>query len=359
VRAGNSKRTSALDADRVRLLSIPWYSEQKSVILAISKTCPMTGLRLLTVCLFLFSAVTAFAQQLSLFTQYRENLTVINPAGIESDFFAFGSPFTIGATYRSQWTGLKNGPRTQTLRASYLYDGGGSVALNFGGYIINDQTGPTGFTGIYGKIGGVLTDDAQYGGLSIALTAGFTQYQVRSSEIILRDANDPLAGDNQGQMFPDVGVGLFMYKAVGGRFADDYMYAGVSVPQVIGLDLTFQNDKGQFLTKRIQHFYGQFGYYKFFNNESFLEPSIWVKYAPNAPINVDANLRYQLPSALWIGAGGSSAGTAHLEAGIFMGDNVGNNNILRIGYGFDHNFSSFGPIAGSTHEINLSLSLRN
>jgi type IX secretion system PorP/SprF family membrane protein len=316
----------------------------------------MTGLRLL-VCLLFFSAV-CHAQQLSLFTQYRENLTVINPAAIESDYFVFGSPFTIGASYRAQWVGLQNGPRTQTLRANYLYDGGGSVAFNFGGYVINDQTGPTGLTGIYGKIGGVLTDDPQYGGLSIGLTAGFTQFQVRSSEISLRDENDPLAGENQSQMYPDVGVGLFMYKAVGGRFADDYIYGGISIPQVLGLDLTFQNERGQFSTQRVRHFYGQIGYYKFFSDDSFLEPSLWVKYTPNTPVNVDLNLRYQLPTALWVGVGGSSAKAVHLETGLFLGDNVGNNNILRIGYGFDHNFSSFGPTAGSTHEINLSLSLR-
>ena len=83
----------------------------------------------------------------------------------------------------------------------------------------------------------------------------------------------------------------------------DYYYIGASVPQVVGLDYTFKTENGEFLTKRIQHFYGQLGFIKFFDNDSFLEPSIWVKYAQNAPFNADINLRYQLPISFWIGTG--------------------------------------------------------
>lgn len=318
----------------------------------------MTRVCLLVI--FLLTTAVSFAQQLSLFTQYRENLTIINPAAVEADFLAYGNNITVGASYRSQWSGFGgSAPKTQTLRASYLNSGGSGVAMMFGGQLINDQTGPTGFTGFYGRIGGVLTSDPEYGGLAIGLSAGMVQYRVRSSDIKLRDENDALGGVDQGQMFPDIGVGVFFYKAVGGRFSDDYFYAGLSVPQAFGLDLTFTNEQGEFFTKRVQHFYGQVGYYKFFRNDGFLEPSMWVKYTPNAPVNVDVNLRYQMPTALWIGAGGSSAGAVHLETGIVLGENAGLNNTFRFGYGFDYNFSTFGPSTGATHELNLTLSFQN
>ena len=163
----------------------------------------------------------------------------------------------------------------------------------------------------------------------------------------MRDNSDIIGTTDQSQFFPDVGVGIFAYRLLEGGFNDKFIYGGVSVPQVLGLDLTFQNENGEFFTERIQHIYGLLGAYFFFDNDSFIEPSVWLKYVPNAPINVDVNLRYQLPANFWVGAGGSSGGTAHLEAGFVLGD-IGSDSFLRIGYGFDYSFSSFGPTAGTT-----------
>lgn len=313
----------------------------------------MTRILPLFVLLLLLAPCAMFAQQLSLFTQYRENASLINPAAIEGDFFAYGQNMTFGVSYRSQWVGLANGPRTQTLRGSYLNTDYSGVTLLAGGHIINDQTGPTGFTGAYGRIGGVVTSDPEYSGLSIALSAGIVQYRVDASKIRLRDPNDVLGEQDQSQLFPDVGLGLYYYQMVGDG---DFFYTGLSVPQVIGLDLTFQDENGEFYTKRVQHFYGLLGFYKFFNDDSFLEPSVWVKYAPNAPVNADINLRYQLPSSFWIGTGVSTGGNFHMDAGVVIGQNSGFDNTIRLGYGFDYSFSSFGPTAGSTHELNLTFS---
>jgi type IX secretion system PorP/SprF family membrane protein len=316
----------------------------------------MTGLRLLAILILTTSILPA--QQLTLFTQYRENATVVNPAAVEGDYLIFGQNLTLGASYRAQWTGLSGAPRTQTVRLSYLNAEGSGIALMTGGQIINDQTGPTGFTGLYGRLSGMLTDDPEYGGFAIGLSAGAVQFRVRASDIVLREDGDIIGSVDQSQFFPDVGVGLFFYRLIdgGGAFDGDYWYAGASVPQVIGLDFTFQNENGDFYTQRVQHFYGQLGLIKFFENESFLEPSVWIKYAPNAPVNVDANLRYQLPSSFWIGTGASTAGTYHLEAGFLLGQNVGFDNTIRIGYGYDYTFSTVGPSAGATHEINLGFS---
>lgn len=315
----------------------------------------MTGLRLLP--FFLLTTFFVQAQQLTLFTQYRENATIINPAAVEGDFLAFGQNLTVGASYRAQWTGLSGAPRTQTVRATYLNMDWSGVTLMAGGHLLNDQTGPTGLTGLYGRLAGVLTDDPEFGGFSIGLSAGIVQFRVNSSEIVLRQEGDVLGTVDQAQFFPDVGVGLFFYRMIdGGAFDGDYFYLGASVPQAMGLDFTFQDENGDFFTQRLQHFYGQIGMYKFFGDDSFLEPSIWVKYVPNAPLNADINLRYQLPTSFWVGTGISTAGTYHLEAGFLLGENLGLDNTIRIGYGYDYTFSTIGPSVGSTHEINLGFS---
>jgi len=318
----------------------------------------MTGYRLLLTLMMTTATAILQAQQLSLFTQYRENITIINPAAVESDFLAFGQNLSFGATYRAQWVGLDGNPRTQTLRGSFLAADMSGVALMGGGHLINDQTGPTGLTGFYGRIAGIVTEDPEYGGLAVGLGAGFVQYRVNASELTYRDGPDVVGTVDQSQMNPDLSFGLFYYQSLGSSYrgGGDYIYAGVSVPQIMGMDLTFQNEDGEFNTQRIRHFFGQLGYYKFFGNDSFLEPSIWVKYVPNAPTNVDVNLRYQLPSAIWIGAGASTAQFVHLETGVNLGENVGLDNTIRIGYGYDYPFSSYGPTAGGTHEFNIGFS---
>ncbi len=315
----------------------------------------MTKQRLPIALLLLFFCSFASAQQLSLFTQYRENMTLINPAAMESDFLSMGYNLSVGANYRKQWAGISGSPTTQSLRFSYINKDLSGATFHGGAYVLNDQTGPTGYTGFYGRVGGVIGGDPEFAGLSLGVSAGFVQYRVDASQLTLRDPNDILGTMDQGQGHPDVGFGLFYYQTIdGGGLDGDMFYVGASVPQVLGFDLAFQDDNGDFAIQRVRHYYGQAGFYKFFYDDSFLEPSLWVKYVEGAPVNVDLNLRYQLPGVLWLGVGGSSAKNFHFEAGVNIGQSSGLDNNIKIGYGFDYNFSSFGPSVGSTHEFQVA-----
>ncbi len=320
----------------------------------------MRAIQLLATTLLLLSGLqTIQAQQLSLFTQYREQNTVINPAAMSSDFLAFGHNGSIGASYRVQWADYANAPRTQLLRGEYMTTEYNTNLL-FGGHLINDQTGPTGFTGLYGRLAGVISDDPEYRGISVGISAGAVQYSILTDELRLKDEGDISAAGSQAQIYPDVGVGVYAYTYMNGLGRDGgYLYGGVAMPQAVGLDLTFQDDTGDFSLKRVQHIYGQIGLISFFNDANFIEPSIWVKYVPNAPINVDVNVRYQFAQNLWIGTGLSTAKNAHVEAGLLLGDSESYSRNLKIGYGFDYSFSSFGPSAGATHEVNIAFSFAN
>ena len=299
---------------------------------------------------------TLSAQQLSLFTQYRENATIINPAALESDFLISEGDYnlTFGANYRRQWAGLENTPTTQVVRGSYVNNRLSGATFTAGGYVMNDVTGPTGFTGLYGRIGTIIGRNPEYAGISVALSAGFAGYRVKSSELVLRDPLDPLGGVDQGQSHPDLGFGIYGYNYVGN---DHMLYGGVSVPQVLGMDLTFTNENGEFDVKRVRHYYGMAGWYWFTGSDSFLEVSSWVKYVEGAPFNADVSVRYQLPSAPYMGMGLSTAGNFHFEAGINVGQSYNADTNFRIGYGFDYSFSSFGPSVGGTHELQVAVSL--
>jgi type IX secretion system PorP/SprF family membrane protein len=295
--------------------------------------------------------IYAHAQQIPLFTQYREAHGAINPASINQDFFTNHHTKSFGVSYRQQWTELKNPPTTQILRGEYFAANQQGVALLTGGYLMNDQTGPTGFTGLYGRIGGVITSDADYSGLSIALSAGAVQYRIKTTDLKLRDPNDIQAQQDRMQIYPDVGMGVFYYQKLNGNFDDDYIYGGLSIPQVLGLDLNFPNGNGTFSTKRIQHYYANVGWYHIMG-ESMFEPSAWIRYVPGVPISIDLNARYQMGANFWLGAGTSLSGNIHLETGI----KLGSESAFKVGYGFDYSTQAFGAYVGGSHEINLSVS---
>ena len=314
----------------------------------------MNKLILAVICLL--SAVILQAQQIPLFTQYREVQGAINPASINYDFFTDRHKTSFGMSIRRQWTDISNAPTTQILRGEHFMADRSGVAMLMGGYLMNDQTGPTGFTGLYGRFATVFTSDAEYSGLSIGLSAGAVQYRVKTSEIKLHDPNDIRALTDRQQLYPDIGAGIFYYQRMDGLFDEDYFYTGFSVPQLMGLDIEFPDADSKFSTKRVQHFFGNVGWYHFVGDNSFIEPSAYVKYAPNVPLNIDLNVRYQMASSLWLGVGTSLKGKIHAETGVILGKSMGMSSNFKIGYGFDYSFQSYGPYVGTTHEFNLSVS---
>ena len=315
--------------------------------------------RLLFLLLLLAPIIWADAQQTPLFTQYREYGSLINPAMVPQAWLPYEHHFAAGISYRTQWTEIASAPRTAVLRAEYMTTDYSPVNAIFGGHIVNDQTGPTGYTGVYGRLGGVVSDDPYYGGFGAGMNLGLVQYRVNVSDLRFRDPEDVTILENQSKLFPDVGIGVYAYKRfTSGLLEESVVYGGLSIPQALGLDLEFGNADGSFNTKRMQHFYGMLGMYKFFGDGSFIEPSAWVKYVAGAPVNVDFNLRYQMAFNLWIGTGYSTSNSIHLETGVLLGDDVNlGSDHLRIGYGFDYHFTTFGPFVGPAHEVNIAFSI--
>lgn len=306
--------------------------------------------------IFLSIVLTVNAQQLPIFTQYRENAGYINPASLPGNYFVYNTNMALGMSYRLQWIGMKNPPKTQIIHGDFMSTGLNTNILS-GFTLVNDQTGPTGFTGLYGRIGSVISENPEYGGFSAALSLGLVQFQLRATDLILRDDNDILATEDRRKLFPDAGLGIYGWKLLdwGGR-SEDYIYGGISIPQVLGLDLSLSDPNGDIAVSRVRHYYANAGLYHFFSDFSFIESSVWVKYVPNAPVNADLNIRYQINEFFWLGIGASSQANLHAETGFCIGDL--RDSAFRIGYGFDYSFSSWGPLAGTTHEINLSYAFK-
>ena len=201
--------------------------------------------------------------------------------------------------------------------------------------------------------------DPYFGGVVLGLSAGFAQFKINTQTIEVTAPNDPLLAMNQQQLYPDIGVGVFVYRQLdGGGFLDgDKAYFGLSVPQILGLDVSFKNIEGQYALERNPHYFAQLGLHHFLANDNVWSPSIWVKYAEGAPLQIDINSRFEWSNNFWMGVGFSNNKILHLETGVVLGNHLDWGKGIRIGYGYDHSFTGFGPFTGATHEVNLSIAI--
>ena len=294
-------------------------------------------------------ATATHAQQLPLLSNLQESAGALNPAAIATAYHVFEHDLSVVGVHHSQWQGLEGAPRTSQLSADVLFDDYGPFSPNIGVYVVNDQTGPTGFTAAYAKLGGVVSDDLYYRGVSFALQLGVSQYRLRFDELELRDEETVLAAGDDGRVSPDAGLGVYAYQRMGNTVA----FAGLSVPQVFGLDLSFRGTDGDVVTQRYRHYYAQVGAIVDLAEESYFEAFAWGKYVPGLTPNVSVTTRYQTPSPFYVGVGGTSALSLHAETGVLLGDRGGSAALFRIGYAIDYAFADYGSYAGATHEVAL------
>ena len=205
-----------------------------------------------TLLLLFFQAMQHLqAQQAPLFTVYRDQWSILNPAAVSNNFLLKNRSMSLSGTWRTQWWGLSESPRTQLLNWEYVADEQNSV---FGAHALNDQTGKIGHTGVYGRFAyRIKSGKRVVQSLTIGLSAGAVQYRARLSEIEFPDpTTQPLTDDRA--IRPDIGVGVFY------QYADRY-YAGISVPQTFGLSSQFIGGKEDFDIRRIPHVFAVAGGY--------------------------------------------------------------------------------------------------
>jgi type IX secretion system PorP/SprF family membrane protein len=294
---------------------------------------------------------SSYAQQLPIFTQYREYHSLMNPASISSDYFLNQYATSVGASLRTQWIGVTKHPKTQILKGEHILKKDNYFSLVTGGHILNDQAGASQMTGVYGRIAALGSNKDYFQGFSAGFNIGYVRLRMDGTAVTWHDANtiDPSV---KTQSYPDIGFGIFGYKALTKRGeGDNIIYGGISVPQLLS-NTTFLKT---ILLKREAHIYTQVGYYKYLASQSFIEFSMWGKYVKNAPFHLDFNTRFQFIPAFWLGIGASSAKTIHAETGYVFGENFGlKKNALRIGYGFGLNMGQVANYLGTSHEINIS-----
>jgi type IX secretion system PorP/SprF family membrane protein len=302
-------------------------------------------LKLILIILFFCEAL--FSQQLPLFSEYNYNGHLLNPA-----MTGWEGINAVSLGYRHQWTSIKTAPRTTNLAYIHHED---TLNMSFGGCFVNDQTGPTSFSGLMLNYAYHIPFSGEKSGknfrnrLSMGVSLSGLSYRLNGIDLKYPDLDDPLIiKNNQTQFLPDAGMGVF--------YVNDLYYFGFSVPQLISLNVKFDDDLALSSIRRIAHLYMQAGAKIRLHDPNnikwkqmhFVVPTLWVKFAPTSPMNVNFNVRYLYSDFLAASLGFGSDGTMIIDFMLNIKKNY------RFGYAFSTSLNKLSPVLGTNHEIMLS-----
>lgn len=326
--------------------------------------------RLLTITLTAVTvAFSAHAQQQAHYSQYMTNKYLLNPAVAGSGDWA-----DIKVGFRTQWVGFDDAPQSYYLtghvpigrpheQPGHHTRKGARHEKHWhgiGGYIYNDQTGPTSRRGFYAsytynmKVAGPLR-------IAMGVFAGTQSYVIDGSKLttnindanpfsaanMFTDAGVGLNGQRIATTVPDMGVGFWSYS-------DDF-YFGISAFQLLQSRLNWDatNLKDEF-SKLQNHYFVTGGIRLPASEEILVVPSFLLKALHPAPLSVDLNLkvkyRVKKQDRAWGGLSYRSGDSFVALAGVTvpLGDKAG---MVDIGYSFDLTTSRLRTFNSGTHEI--------
>jgi len=299
----------------------------------------------LVLVLAMFTARTAHAQQLPLFSQYLFNGFLINPA-----YAGLNGYSTVNLTAREQWTGLSDPPlthivsfQTRLLKQSFIRRSAAarrkimkqnsSGRVGVGGYVYNDKVGLINRTGVQGTYAYHIKMEKGTN-LSFAVSGSMYQFSIDRSKIKTSDYDQFLSNVSLNMWIPDVSVGCV--------YSTPTYYGGFSANQLLQAYLKLGNNIDN--TFRLYRQYNITGGYRYeFDRNTAIEPSILVKLTNQLVAQADITTRVYY-NDYWAGLSYRTGGAAIFMMGVAV-------NKFLFGYAFDYNFISLQSHTYGTHEF--------
>jgi type IX secretion system PorP/SprF family membrane protein len=278
------------------------------------------------------SALQVFAQQDPLYSQYMFNPIVINPG-----YAGSRNVLTVTLHNRYQWVGIEGAPRTLTLSVhSPLRND--HVAL--GGYVYSYKLGPTIEYGVMGNY--VYRIDVGQGRLAFGLQAGFVRLNIDWDKTTVHDEEDPFYTNRPtGRMRPDANLGIYYFTPT--------FYVGLSSKHLFENIISPVSTTDQIYADLTRHFYLVSGYAWAISDDFVLKPSTLIKYAKNAPVNVDFNVTCLMKKTVEMGVSYRTV----LNAIVILAEfHVGKG--LTLGYSYDAAMNEIRNYSNGSHEIMIS-----
>jgi len=284
---------------------------------------------------FFAAAITSVtAQQLQTSSMYQLQGMLQNPAmaGVQETNF-------IGASYRTQWSGISGSPTTATIFGSFDLP---KHKIGIGGYAYSDKTGPTKRTALELSLAKhIVTDNGNV--FSMGIESRFQQYSLDKTKLTATLGSDPAIGGSDSRFKYDAGFGI--------AYATKKIQLGASVSQLVQSKLGFYS--GNFSTteqaRLYRHYYLHGAYTWDVDGVTTLTPNFVVTYLPNAPTDFQVGLRAVHRELFWWGVGYRAKQSFMLSAGINI------NKKFTIGYAYDDYVSPISTFdqGASAHEVLL------
>lgn len=310
---------------------------------------------------FLFFSISASAQQRPYYTQYLQNMEILNPA-----LTGMYKAMHVKMGFRNQWLGMQDAPKTVYLTASTPLNLDGSLltagSADYGieepytradkdGYyasdnhhglgisFINDNTGPINRTSanLAYAYHLLLGDEAN---LSFGASGGVSRIALNTADLVFDDPDEPLLRNVETVKWtPDLNVGFYLY---GPQY-----FLGGSMQQVIKQKLSFNDLYEQ--GAEVSHYFITAGYRFFVGEDVSFTPSLMAKKVAPFPVSYDANLKIAFRNNFWMGGSFRKNDAFSVLAGFTV------NKMLDFGYAYDSNISQIKSINSGSHEFVLGL----
>lgn len=226
---------------------------------------------------------------------------------------------TMGASYRSMWSGIAGSPVTALVYGSTFLE---QSNVGIGAYLYSDVTGPTSRRGLQVSyaLHIPMQNDTRF---SIGLESRLLQFAIDKAMLIEVLGSDPVMGGASTRLTGDAGMGI--------AYTTKKLQLGASVSHLIQSKLNIYSGN---LTRAeearlYRHFYLQGSYQWKVDANTTVTPNFLVIYLPNAPTELQVGARVEHRELFWWGLSLRARQSWMLSAGV----NVQKK--LMLGYSFD------------------------
>jgi type IX secretion system PorP/SprF family membrane protein len=292
--------------------------------------------KILASILFIGLAVSSFAQQVPLSSQYMMNRLVINPAYAGELGF-----YSASLSYRKQWVGLEGAPSTQNISIH------GPVLkgkIGLGLIVFRDIIGVSKENNISGSFAYKIKIKKKET-ISFGVSASAVFSNNEWSQIVTTDANDAsFTTDSPQYIFPDFSAGIY-YNA-------EKYFLGFSMPMFLQHQLEASSS-----SYSIKNDFSEYNYlveagFKIKLNKLLIKPSVLSRYLPSSSYQIDFNCLVDIDNTLGLGI---SYRTKDAVVGLIQFHATDQ---LIIGYSYDHSISELQKYNNGSHELFLRYDLR-
>jgi len=290
---------------------------------------------LLCGCMLFFGA-TLGAQSEAMYSQYMNNMIIINPA-----YAGSRAGDNITSLSRIQWVNVVGAPRSFSLS----WDRGSEdiveglhqtfTPVSYGLQLYSDQLGietSQGFQAFY-----AYRIKFYNSMLSFGVSAGAMSYRAAYSQVTTIQGGDQVFQEDVSAILPTVGMGAM--------YATTNWYVGLSAPAL--LKTSIKNNQYQVTAAANSYYFLTGGYIFDVSDNLKLKPSLLLKAIQAEPIHVDINLNAWIQNT--VGLGISYRGNSDM-VGMFQ---VRVTPQITLGYAYDYQTTYLNTFSSGSHELLL------